>query len=68
MPVYGCVPAGRPTNELEGYEIHTYVPADDTHCWRYDIGFRRDRAVRDEEVHRRKQINPDYTRSSQRAQ
>ena len=67
MPVYGCVPAGRPTNELEGYEIHTYVPADDTHCWRYDIGFRRDRAVRDDEVHRRKQINPDYTRSSQRA-
>ena len=62
MPVYGCVPAGRPTNELEGYEIHTYVPADDTHCWRYDIGFRRDRAVREEEVHRRLQINPDYTR------
>jgi phenylpropionate dioxygenase-like ring-hydroxylating dioxygenase large terminal subunit len=62
MPVYGCVPAGRPTNELEGFEIHTYVPADDTHCWRYDIGFRRDRAVREDEVHRRKQINPDYTR------
>jgi len=62
MPVYGCVPAGRPTNELEGYEIHTYVPADDTHCWRYDIGFRRDRAVREDEVHRRKQIKPDYTR------
>ena len=62
MPVYGCVPAGRPTNELEGYEIHTYVPADDTHCSRYDIGFRRDRAVRDDEVHRRKQIHPDYTR------
>jgi phenylpropionate dioxygenase-like ring-hydroxylating dioxygenase large terminal subunit len=62
MPVYGCVPAGRATNELEGYEIHTYVPADDTHCWRYDIGFRRDRAVPDDEVHRRKQINPDYTK------
>ena len=62
MPVYGCVPAGRPTNELEGYEIHTYVPADDTHCWRYDIGFRRDRAVRAEELHRRKQINPDYSK------
>jgi len=62
MPVYGCVPAGRPTNELDGYEIHTYVPADDTHCWRYDIGFRRMHAVREEEVHRRKQINPDYTR------
>jgi phthalate 4,5-dioxygenase oxygenase subunit len=62
MPVYGCVPAGRPTNELAGYEIHAYVPADDTHCWRYDIGFRRDRAVREDEVHRRKQINPDYSK------
>ncbi len=62
MPVYGCVPAGRPTNEMEGFEIHTYVPADDSHCWRYDIGFRRERPVRDEEVHRRKQINPDYSK------
>jgi len=62
LPVYGCVPAGRPTNELDGYEIHTYVPADDTHTWRYDIGFRRSRAVLEEEVHRRKQIGPDYRR------
>ena len=62
LPVYGCVPAGRPTNELDGYEIHTYVPADDTHCWRYDIGFRRSRPVSEDEVHRRKQIGPDYLR------
>lgn len=62
MPVYGCVPAGRAPNEVEGYEIHTYVPYDDTRCWRYDIGFRRDRPVRPEEVHRRQQINPDYTK------
>jgi phthalate 4,5-dioxygenase oxygenase subunit len=62
LPVYGCVPAGRPTNDLDGYEIHTYVPADDTHCWRYDIGFRRSRPVQEDEVHRRKQITPDYTR------
>jgi phenylpropionate dioxygenase-like ring-hydroxylating dioxygenase large terminal subunit len=62
LPVYGCVPAGRPTNELDGYEIHTYVPADNTHCWRYDIGFRRSRAVQEDEVHRRKQIGPDYLR------
>ena len=61
-PVYGCVPAGRPTNELDGYEIHTYVPADDTHCWRYDIGFRRTRPVQEDEVHRRRQIGPDYLR------
>jgi phenylpropionate dioxygenase-like ring-hydroxylating dioxygenase large terminal subunit len=62
LPVHGCVPAGRPTNELDGYEIHTYVPADDTHCWRYDIGFRRTRPVQENEVHRRKQIGPDYLR------
>jgi phthalate 4,5-dioxygenase len=62
MPVYGCVPAGRPTNELDGYEIHTYVPADDTHCWRYDIGFRRTRAISEDEVHRREQIGPNYLR------
>jgi phthalate 4,5-dioxygenase oxygenase subunit len=62
MPVYGCVPAGRGAGEFDGFEIHTYVPLDDTHCWRYDIGFRRGRPVREEEVHRRKQISPDYTR------
>jgi phthalate 4,5-dioxygenase len=62
MPVYGCVPAGRPTNELDGYEIHTYVPADDTHTWRYDIGFRRTRAITEDEVHRREQIGPNYLR------
>jgi len=62
MPVYGCVPAGRPTNELDGYEIHTYVPADDTHCWRYDLGFRRTRAISEDEVHRREQIGPNYLR------
>jgi phthalate 4,5-dioxygenase oxygenase subunit len=62
LPVYGCVPAGRPTNDLDGFEIHTYVPADDTHTWRYDIGFFRSRAVREDEVHRRKQIGPDYLR------
>ena len=62
MPVYGCVPAGRPPNELDGYEIHTYVPADDTHCWRYDLGFRRTRAISEDEVHRREQIGPNYLR------
>jgi hypothetical protein len=38
------------------------VPSDDTHCWRYDIGFRRSRPVQEDEVHRRKQIKRDYTR------
>lgn len=46
----------------EGYEVHTYVPADDTSTWRYDFGFRRSRAVDPGEVHRRRQIGPDYRR------
>ena len=62
MPVYGCVPAGRGPGELDGFEVHTYVPFDDTRTWRYDIGFRRSRPVTEEEVHRRKQIGPDYVR------
>ncbi len=43
-------------------ETHLYVPADDTHSWRYDLGFLKDRPVREDEVHRRKQIGPDYRR------
>jgi nitrite reductase/ring-hydroxylating ferredoxin subunit len=62
MPVFGCVPAGRPPGELDGYEIHMYVPHNDKLAWRYDMGFRRNRPVTEEEVHRRKQIKPDYTR------
>ena len=62
MPVAGCVPVGGGSFALDGFEIHMYVPADDTHAWRYDLGFRRTRPVREEEVHRRKQIGPYYTR------
>jgi len=57
MPVAGCVSARN-----GGYEIHMYVPLDDTHTWRYDLGFKRNRPVREEDVHRRKQIGPDYRR------
>jgi len=62
MPLSGCVPAGSRSGELDGFEIHAYVPADETHAWRYDLGFKRSRPVREEEVHRRKQIGPDYRR------
>ena len=60
LPVAGCVPAGATTREIDGFEIHMYVPIDDTHSWRYDLGFKRSRPVREEEVHRRRQIGPDY--------
>ena len=41
-------------------EVHLYVPMDDEHTWRYDLGFRWDRAMEEGDVHRRKQIGPDY--------
>ena len=44
-------------------EIHFYSPADDTHAWRYDLGFLRDRPVQADEVRRRKVIGPDYRRT-----
>ena len=28
-----------------GKEVHYYTPLDDTHCWRFDFGFRTDRPV-----------------------
>ncbi len=62
MPVAGCVPAGGQSKEIDGFEIHMYVPADDTHSWRYDLGFKRNRPIREEDVHRRRQIGPDYRR------
>ncbi|HEY7066590.1 MAG TPA: Rieske 2Fe-2S domain-containing protein [Chloroflexota bacterium] len=43
-------------------EVHFYVPADDTHSWRYDLGMILDRPVRPEDVERRPQIGPDYRR------
>ena len=60
MPLSGCVPAGN--KDREGYEVHIYVPANDKQAWRYDFGFKRKRSVDAEEVHRRKQIGPDYRR------
>ena len=43
-------------------EVHFYVPADDTHAWRYDFGFVHGRTVTDADLGRRKQIGPDYRR------
>ena len=43
-------------------ENHIYVPADDRHAWRYDLGFLHDRKANDDDWNRRAQIAPDYTR------
>lgn len=55
MPVGCWVPA-------MNTEFHMYVPIDDTHTWRYDLGFLRDRAATPRDNHRLTQIGPDYRR------
>ena len=53
MPNYCWVPA-------RNRETHIYVPADDTHSWRYDLGFLQDRKPTVEDWSRKTQIGPDY--------
>jgi nitrite reductase/ring-hydroxylating ferredoxin subunit len=55
MPVSCWVPA-------RNKEVHSYVPIDDTHAWRYDFGFVHGRTVTEADLGRRKQIGPDYRR------
>lgn len=43
-------------------EAHFYIPIDDTHTWRYDLGYSGDRPFTAEDVHRRVQIAEDYSR------
>jgi len=45
-----------------GKEVHFYTPIDDEHSWRFDFGFKTDRPVRPDEVHRALQIKPDFHR------
>ncbi len=54
MPVAGWLPHNN--------EVHFYVPLDDEHTWRYDLGYTRDRPVEKGRLHRREQIGPDYRR------
>jgi len=55
MPVACWVPA-------RNREAHIYVPVDDEHAWRYDLGFLQDRKPTDEDWNRETQIGPDYRR------
>jgi hypothetical protein len=65
MPVACAVPVGPGSDSPQGpdgFEVHFYSPADDTHSWRFDFGFRRSQVVSEDEVHRRRVIGPDYRR------
>ena len=55
MPVSCWVPA-------RNRENHIYVPADDEHAWRYDLGFLHDRKPTAEDLNRKTQIDPNYHR------
>ena len=55
MPIACWVPA-------RNRETHIYVPVDDQHAWRYDLGFLRDRKPTVEDWNRKSQIGPDYRR------
>ena len=55
MPIACWVPA-------RNRETHIYVPVDDEHAWRYDLGFLRDREPTVEDWNRKSQIGPDYRR------
>ncbi len=43
-------------------EYHIYIPADDTHSWRYDMGWFKDRPATPDDVIRQPEIGPDYRR------
>ncbi len=53
MPISCWVPA-------RNRETHIYVPVDDQHAWRYDLGFLQDREPTAEDWNRKTQIGPDY--------
>jgi phenylpropionate dioxygenase-like ring-hydroxylating dioxygenase large terminal subunit len=48
-------------------EAHFYVPLDDTHAWRYDLGWVAERPVQPADLHKAKAIGPDYQRHSRLA-
>jgi hypothetical protein len=64
FPCAVAVPVGTRggNGQLDGFEVHTYIPIDDTHSWRFDFGFKRTRAVTDKDVHRRLVIGPNFRR------
>ena len=62
MPCYGFVPTGGLKGNPEGYTIHAHVPMDDEHALRFNIFFRRNRAVNEQEKQLEGGIGPDHTK------
>lgn len=55
MPTYCWVQA-------RNREAHIYVPADDQHSWRYDLGFLNDRKPTVDDWNRKTQIGPSHVK------
>ena len=62
LPCYGFVPTGGLKGNSEGYTIHAHVPIDDGHSLRFNIFFRRNRAVARSEQRLDDEFNPDFTK------
>jgi phenylpropionate dioxygenase-like ring-hydroxylating dioxygenase large terminal subunit len=62
LPCYGFVPTGGLEGNPEGYTIHAHVPVDDEHSLRFNILFRRNRAVKEAERRLDDEFNPDFTK------
>jgi phthalate 4,5-dioxygenase len=62
LPCHGFIPTGGLKGNVEGYTIHSHVPVDDEHSMRYNIHFRRNRAIRPEERQHDREITPDFTK------
>lgn len=60
MPCYGFVPTGGLKGNPEGYTTHCHVPVDDAHSLRFNIFFRRNRPVREDEKRLDEEIGPDH--------
>jgi len=62
LPCYGLVPTRGLKGNSEGYTIHAHVPMDDEHSLRFNILFRRNRAVAQSEIRLDDEFNPDFTK------
>jgi phthalate 4,5-dioxygenase oxygenase subunit len=63
MPCHGFVPTGGLKGNPEGYTVHSHVPMDDEHSLRFNIFFRRNRAVTAEEKKLEGDIGPDFIKT-----
>jgi len=66
LPCHGFIPTGGIQGNPEGYTIHSHVPIDDTHSMRYNIHFRRNRPIRDDERQHDEEIGPDFRKRRNR--